>query len=94
MSPRSSGLALWLLFVVLALGLGGCAGLSGVLHDPPNLAERPAEPSPPVTVVGATDSETDGADRHPVTLATTPDLEDARPGALLAADADAVAIAQ
>ncbi len=41
---RSSGLAQWMLFVVLALALGGCAGLSGgILRDAPaaGLPESP-----------------------------------------------------
>ena len=43
MRSRSSGLAQWVLFVILAFGLGGCAGLSGILRDAPTarLSESP-----------------------------------------------------
>ncbi len=65
MRSRSSGLAQWVLFVLLALGLGGCAGLSGILHDAP-AAALPESP-PPVPTVAA-EVETPTAER------TGPDL--------------------
>ncbi|MBI3028538.1 MAG: VacJ family lipoprotein [Candidatus Rokubacteria bacterium] len=60
MRSRSSGLAQWVLFVVLALGLGGCAGLSGILNDAPTagLLESP----PPAPAVAA-EAETPTAER-------------------------------
>ncbi|MBI4588065.1 MAG: VacJ family lipoprotein [Candidatus Rokubacteria bacterium] len=75
MRPSSSGLAQWVLFVVLALGLGGCAGLSGILRDSPDLAaERLAEPPPSVSdrveVLDTADLQTAEADRD---LAVVPD---------------------
>ncbi len=49
------GLAQWLLFLVLALGLGGCAGLSGILRDTPDPGERLAGAPPPILLAAAGD---------------------------------------
>jgi len=48
MRPRSTGLAQWVLFAVLALGVGGCASLSGALRDTPNLNEQVTTAPPSV----------------------------------------------
>ena len=65
MRSRSSGLAQWVLFVVLALGLGGCAGLTGILRDTPTAA-LPESPPPDRSV--AADADALAAER------TGPDL--------------------
>ena len=65
MRSRSSGLAQWVLFVVLALGLGGCAGLTGILRDTPTAA-LPESPPPDRSV--AADAHALAAER------TGPDL--------------------
>ena len=67
MRSRSSGLVQWVLFVVLALGLGGCAGLSGILRDsptaalpesPPALTSERAGPNLSVVALGLDADET------------------------------------
>ncbi len=40
MHPRLSGLTQWILFAVLALGVGGCASLSSAVRDTPDLKEQ------------------------------------------------------
>ncbi len=51
MRSRSAALAQWVLFVVLALGLGGCAGLSSVLRTPPDPGTGPATAPTPTNRV-------------------------------------------
>ena len=51
MRSRSTALAQWVLFVVLALGLGGCAGLSSVLNTSPDPGTRLAPPPSPTDPV-------------------------------------------
>ena len=63
--PRSSGLVQWVLFVVLALGLGGCAGLTGIFRDSP-IATLPE--APPPTRAGVANAEEVSTER------TGPDL--------------------
>ena len=46
MPSRSSGFGQWVLFVMLALGLGGCASLSGVFPSSPDLTAQLAAPTP------------------------------------------------
>jgi phospholipid-binding lipoprotein MlaA len=41
--PSSSGFIEWVLIAVLALWVGGCASLPGILHDPPDRAEPPLD---------------------------------------------------
>ncbi len=57
MRSRSNALAQWVLFVVLALGLGGCAGLSSLLHTSPDpgthLAPPPSSVDPVETAKSA-----------------------------------------
>ena len=70
MRSRSSGLAQWVLFVVLALGLGGCAGLSGILRDAPTTA-LPESPPPTHSVAADADalaSERTGPDLSVIAL--------------------------
>ena len=100
MRSRSSGLAQWVLFVVLALGLGGCAGLSGILRDAP-LARLPE--SPPALA-----TERTGPDLRVVSLSLDADETrilspadgdsayslDARSQLAMAAEADASEVAQ
>jgi len=93
MPPSSSGLTQWALFIVLALGLGGCAGLSGNLRDTPDLGERLAEAPPPAMaraeVVDAPDIRTEGTGQDQAAGAADPDSSDARPEISPAAEADA-----
>ncbi len=79
MRSRSSGLAQWVLSVVLALGLGGCAGLSGLLRGAPT-ATLP-EPPPPALA-----TERAGPDLSVVAL----DLnsQERRPQMVVAAEGD------
>ena len=68
MRSRSSGLAQWMLFVVLTIALGGCAGLSGgILRDaptaglpesPPPLAAAPTGPDLSVVALSLNADET------------------------------------
>ncbi len=58
MRSRSTALAQWVLFVVLALGLGGCAGLSSILHTSPDPGTRLAPmplPTDPVETAKSAD---------------------------------------
>ena len=78
MRSRSSGLAQWVLFVVLALGLGGCAGLTGILRDTPTAA-LPESPPPDRSVAADADAlaaERTGPDLSVVALSL--DADEAR----------------
>ncbi len=79
MRQRRSGLTQWLLFVVLAVGLGGCASLSGILRDSPTakLPEPPAGLPVQVSEVQDLRGEPTGPDLSVVTLSL--DAEDRRP---------------
>lgn len=88
MRSRSSGLAQWVLFVVLALGLGGCAGLTGILRDS-STAILPDPPPPARAVAVDADEPTiapTGPDLSVVALGL--DSEERRPQLLAAADGD------
>jgi len=80
---RSSSLAQWVLFAVLALGLGGCASLPGLFRGSPDLNGQLATPPPrsqaQIEVASGTDLSTE---------------RDARPEIILAAAGDVVQIAQ
>jgi phospholipid-binding lipoprotein MlaA len=86
------------LFAVLALGLGGCAGLASGLHDPSGFAERPPEPSlsekARAEVAGPTESRTENPGHEPLTPAEESNFTDARAATAPAAETDAVQIAQ
>jgi len=43
--PRWAGALQWVLFVLLALGLGGCAGVSSLFKSTPDLSQQGAAPS-------------------------------------------------
>lgn len=78
MRPNSSGLPKWVLITVLALGLGGCAGLSGILPDAP----------PPLTA--SAETWTEGAGPDSAVEAAHPEPPDARQEITPAAEGDAV----
>lgn len=96
MRSRSSGLAQWVLFVVLALALGGCAGLSGILRDaptarlpesPPALATERTGPDLSVVALSLDADETRILFASPVDGDSVYSL-DARPQLAMAAEAD------
>lgn len=72
MRSTLSGLAQWVLAVVLVLGVGGCAGLGSVLRDTPDLAGPAAQP--PAEAVSFPSSVTDGPG-HPASESATPDQD-------------------
>ena len=77
-----------MLFVVLALGLGGCAGLTGILRDTPTAA-LPESPPPDRRVAADTDAlatERTGPDLSVVTLSL--DADDTRIQLVSAAEGD------
>ena len=72
MRSRSTALAQWVLCVVLALGLGGCAGLPSVLRTSPD-PQTPVAPAPaPVLLAAVGDVQI--AQRAPSSL-VPPDTE-------------------
>lgn len=91
MSQRPGGLRRWMLCAVLAVGVGGCAGLSDVLRGNPNFVEVPAAPSaePGASpVVGSADGAPADAGRSLVTPV------EGGAGIGLVAGADALVVAQ
>lgn len=88
MRSRSSGLAQWVLFVVLALGLGGCAGLTGLLRDAPTATL--SEPPPPVraTVAHTEDLATERAGPDLSVVALDLNSQERRPQMVVAAEGD------
>ena len=94
MHQPSRGFTQWMRLVFLALGLGGCASLPGILHDTSDLTTRSSESPSPLETPVAAESQLDGAMYDTVPVAAVIESPDAHPEAGPAADADAIAVAQ